>query len=190
MSEPTFRTRVRAFYEAQQLPEEHLARLRDLARAARPPLWRRSPAMLGTAAAVLAIAAGAFLLSRRAGDAAAEVAREIARNHEKQLDPEFVSASYAEIRARMPRLDFDVAEPRGPRMKGLRLVGARYCSLRGYIAAQLRLVGEEGRLHTLYEVRDGPAFDDIDPARIEVGGVAVDIWREGGLVLGLAATRD
>lgn len=190
MSEPTFRTRVRAFYEGQRLPEERLERLRSLAQASRPRVSRRRLAMAGLAAALVVVAASAFLLSGRAGDANAEVAREIARNHTKQLDPEFLSESYAEIGARMPRLDFRVAEPRGPQAEGLRLLGARYCSLRGCIAAQLRLVGTDGLSYTLYEVRDGPAFDGVEPARIEVGAVAVRIWREGDLVLGLAVATD
>jgi len=190
MSEPTFRTRVRAFYEGQRLSEERLERLRGLARAAPPPASRHRLAIVGLAAALLLVAAGIFLLSRQTGDANVMVAREIARNHRKHLDIEFVSASYAEVGARMPRLDFQVAEPRGPQAEGLRLVGARYCSLRGCIAAQLRLVGADGRSYTLYEVRDGPAFDGVQPARIDVEAVAVHIWREGGLVLGLAVASN
>jgi hypothetical protein len=190
MSEPTFRTRVRAFYEGQQLPEERLERLRGLAQASRPRVSRRRLAMAGLAAALVVGAAGAFLLSGRAGDINAEMAREVALNHRKQIDPEFLSESYEEIGARMPRLDFQVAEPRGPQTEGLRLVGARYCSLQGCVAAQLRLVAADGRFYTLYEVRDGSAFDGIEPARIEVEAVAVQIWREGGLVLGLAVDTD
>lgn len=190
MSDPTFRSRVRAYYEGHQLPEERLERLRTLAKSSPPPFSRRRLAIVGLLAAALALAATGLLLSGRPGGTHIDVAREIARNHRKQLDPEFHSGSYAEIAARMPRLDFLVVEPRGPQSEGLRLAGARYCSLQGCIAAQLRLIGQDGRLYTLYEVKDGPAFAGIEPARVEVDGVVVQTWREAGLVLGLAVTAD
>jgi hypothetical protein len=187
MSEPTFRTGIRAFYEGQRLPEESLERLRGLARVSRAPVGRRGLLKIGLAASVI-LAAVAILLSGRRGDVTAEVAREIARNHQRGLDPEFLTASYEEAAARMARLDFRIKVPRHPQAEGLRIVGARYCSLRGCVAAQLRLVGADGRSRTLYQVRDCPAFDGVLATRIDVEAVAVDLWREGGLLLGLAST--
>ncbi len=190
MSEPTLRTRIRAYYASSGLPEERLARLRALARASRRPASRRLLAIAWLAAAVAGITTVAVFLSGRVGSATEEVAREIVRNHRKDLDPELRSASYEEINARMGRLDFRVVEPRLPEAEGLQLLGARYCSLQGRIAAQLRLVREDGRSCTLYEVKDGAAFGGVEPARLELDGVAVQVWRQDGLVLGLAVATE
>lgn len=161
-----------------------------MARASRSPAGRRRLAAAGLAAAVTGLTVVALLLSGRGAGATAEVAREIARNHLKDLDPEFRAATYEEIGARMPRLGFRVVAPRAPAAEGLQLVGARYCSLRGCTAAQVRLVRRDGRPCTLYEVMDGTEFDGVEQGHVEVDGVSVYVWRQDGLVLGLAAAMD
>jgi hypothetical protein len=189
VTEPTFRARIRAYYESQSLPEDRLERLRTLARTS-PPVGRRRLAIAGLAAGVLGIAAVALLIAGDASRSSSDVAREIARNHAKRKEPEIRVTSYEEIGGRMSRLDFTIVKPRAPQAERLRLVGARYCSLKGCIAAQFSLVAEDGRAHTLYEVRDGPAFSAVTPARVEVDGVEVHVWREGGILFGLASSVD
>ena len=143
-------------------------------------------------AASVALAAGALLLIPTGPDRALAVVEEIALNHTKDLAAEYVAASYAEVDRQMQKLDFRAVEPRRLRNAGFTLTGARYCSLQGCIAAQVKLTDAAGRKHTLYEVRDGAAFRGIDEAEHRRGGLRIRLWREGDLLLGLAgpATED
>ena len=80
-------------------------------------------------------------------------------------------------------------EPAGLAERGLRLAGARYCSVQGCMAAQVSVVDEAGESWTLYQVRPDERLAKLDAAKIEIDGVDVELWREAGLVMGLARTR-
>ena len=56
----------------------------------------------------------------------------------------------------------------------------------GKIAAQLRLVDGQGRLCTLYQFRPGEDYQGLEESSFQIDGVQVTVWREAGLVMGLA----
>ncbi len=190
MSDPTFRARVRAYYEGRELPPERLGRLRELVMTSRSRASRWRIAAIASAAAAVVTVALVLLLSGRGEPPTVALAREIARDHQKNLDPEIRGTDYDEVGTRLPRLGFPLVAPRAPLGDGLQLAGARYCSLRGCTAAQIRLVRRDGRPCTLYEVRDVTDFGDIGQGHFELDGVSVDIWRQDGLLLGLAVTTE
>ncbi len=117
-------------------------------------------------------------------------AREIALNHKKQLSAEFLAQDYAMLRARMNKLDFVLTAPEHMPVTQLRVVGARYCSIQGHLAAQIKLENPQGKHYTLYQrsLTDTPTL----PAQSEymVDGVRVQEWPEAGLFFGLASTPD
>ena len=141
-----------------------------------------------TAAALCLFAAGAWIVlsDRGAGAVTRVIADEIAMNHNKRLDVEFVSTSYAELRRAMDRLDFSLVEPRRSDAEGWRLAGARYCSIRGQLAAQLRLETDDGEIVTLYQTAWTDDLNGLDGRQIGAGGLAVELWQEDGVFLGLA----
>jgi len=111
----------------------------------------------------------------------------IARNHQKHADVEVETERYDELRESFDRLDFAIVAPRSPRLLGLTLIGARYCSVQGHVALQMRLDDDQGRRTTLYQVRDAETFADIDDGdAVDVHGLRVQLWRENGVLLGLA----
>ncbi|MAG57335.1 MAG: hypothetical protein CMJ83_13665, partial [Planctomycetes bacterium] len=114
---------------------------------------------------------------------------EIAKNHAKGRDPEFATTDYAALAARMPRLGFAPVAPERMQPAGLRLEGGRYCSVGGAIAAQLALTDTSGRRYTLYQWRDHTEFDGLGKAMFNVGDAQVTLWREAGLLHGLAGPR-
>ena len=71
-------------------------------------------------------------------------------------------------------------------LTGERIVGARYCSLGGEMAAQIRFRDAAARVCTLYQARDSEAFRGVREGTFEMSGVRVRVWRESGLVMGLA----
>ena len=171
----TLRIDLKKHYGEKRLAPERVAELTALAREQEGPLF----GLVALAASCLI--ATALLLSLSAGpDAGRAVAREIALNHAKAYPPDFVSGSYDELAGRMAKLDFRLSRP--DRDVGT-LLGARYCSLQGRVAAQLRLRDDDGRPCTLYEVR---ALDGVEPGEYSVSGLSIRLWREGDLLYGLA----
>ena len=86
----------------------------------------------------------------------------------------------------MKRLPFAVRGPDRLPREGFRLVGARYCSLLGEPAAQMRLRGPDGAEATLYEIANWPFA--VADGRMQIGEVAVRVWREGDRFFGWATT--
>jgi len=199
MSNPSLRRRLQDHYGAERLPDrsrDHLCALLSSApsRTSHGSGWR-SPRAWAAGAAILVAAVVGWIVAtslpdRKDGDrapSAFDIAFEVAANHARDLDPEFHGASYADLRRAMPKLDFSIIEPSRVVGDGLRLVGARYCSVQCAVAAQIRLVDAEAENHTLYEVADKRHFAGVEATEIAVGGVRVRIWREEGLLLCLAS---
>ena len=186
----TMRRALQEHYESKSLPPEAKARLATLAQAGTHAHADRAVRWLVPAAvAATIVLAILFAVNSTPSPVGEPLGREIARKHARDLEPEFRTTSYEELAQRMDRLDFEVRPAARLIDRGCRLVGARYCSLGGRIAAQLRVVDEGGRKLTLYLVR---AVRPIEEGRqIEEGlrthdGVSVETWQEGDLIYGLA----
>lgn len=179
--------RVKAFYERQAPAAEWLDRIKaSIGRVHRR--WAGRPVAIGVAAAVLAgvVWAGFGLFGGNRPGLARQVASEIALNHRKDLPVEFAADAFSQLSAAMPKLGFAPVHPRRVEEAGLRLQGARYCSVAGSIAAQIRLADDAGVVSTLYEFMDDGSFESIGDELVSVDGVSVTLWRERGLIMGLA----
>ncbi|MHC4958184.1 MAG: hypothetical protein ACYTGN_07385 [Planctomycetota bacterium] len=176
----SLKDKLHAHYAGKRLDDQKLGELAALARR-RGGMLR----LLPFAAAVVAVALVVYF--NRGEDRTLAVAREIALNHSKELAVEYRADSCALIGERMDKLDFEIAEPPILAQRGWTLVGARYCSLQGRIAAQLRLTGSGGEVATLYEVKDSNEFAATrGTTGVEVDGVMIRIWRARGILFGLA----
>jgi len=198
------------FYHRQELRPQKLTELRALREDRRtsrekasvhaPVLWSWLQVLLHgrVATAVFLLLLGAFYLGRisylgtRGGptpDALARsISREIAMNHKKQLDMEFLAEDYATLQAQMSKLDFALAPPGNPAASSLHVVGARYCSIQGQLAAQIRARDPAGFVYTLYETK---LTDKLRAVAVEVkaDGVRIRLWSENGLFYGLAVNE-
>lgn len=186
---------IKAHYREQTLSENKLAQLlaqtaladgRD-GTAHRGGLWRW-PSRVGAVAASLIVALFvAQLMWEKPAEFLWQVraAQEIALNHRKQLEAEFVATDIESLRAQMGKLDFSLIAPARLASSGLRIVGARYCSIQGHLAAQLKLENDAGELYTLYQTHDAGLISSGDQ-RTEVGNVDIVLWEELGMFFGLA----
>ena len=186
--------RICDFYELQRLDAGTRERLKAVvASAKRPRPWsargRLASVIAVAAVVILAVGVSSVFSGRRAAELADRIAGEIALNHNKLLQPEVFTGSFAQLRGGLPLLDFELVKPRRAGVAELRLVGGRYCSVTEVIAAQIRLTDERGTAYTLYEFRAGRAFASIEETQLDVDGVRVTLWREGGIVMGLAEPR-
>ena len=211
MNEQRLSEHLRQYYKNRQLSSETFARLAAMAESSstdrdkktKAVLWHGTWTISGLATAALILVVvfiGVFSLGRMSGvepvagltgaSLTEAIAREIARNHHKQEKMQFNVSSYAELRKKMPRLDFPTIAPARLSTKRLQLLGGRYCSIRGQIASQIKLKDEKGRIYTLYETRASDAVAGFTEGELLVDGLRLSIWRESGLLFGLASPVD
>ncbi len=187
MSQKDLRGHVADYYERRGPDPKVLDLLVRRAKGEVPPrrAWR---AWLAAAAAVLLAAVGLGLSMRPpAIDPQAEaVCREIASHHLHRLEPEFRADSMEELAAAMQKLDFALTPPALLAEEGLRIVGGRYCAVRGRLAAELTLVDARGQSVTLCVARYDASLGVIPTAPMVVDGLRVRAWVEKGLLMGLA----
>jgi MarR-like DNA-binding transcriptional regulator SgrR of sgrS sRNA len=185
--------RVREHYEAQKLSADALERLTKILeeqrRFAAPSRgsWSRWK-WLSMAASLLLVGLATFLLvqlsDRREHRVRLDIARQAARVHNLRLEVEVPATTYAEVRIKMSNLDFSPAQPAEFGAMHMRLIGARYDSLQGQPAVQMKLADSEGEICTLTEARPVDQLAAIDRrSRHHIDGLIVDIWREKGLVM-------
>ena len=117
---------------------------------------------------------------------AASVARQAALGHNEKQELEFRVANCAELQRQMKSLDFTLVEPAMMKEMNMRIVGARYATLAGEMAAQIAYVDSHGVPCTLYEVRPANQLARIAPGEHQIDGVRVAVWKEKGLVMVLA----
>ncbi len=118
------------------------------------------------------------------------VATEIALNHAKGFDTEFVTDSIANLSKVMPLLDFAPVHPRRMQFDVYDVLGARYCTIDSSIAVQVHLKDDEHLSYTLYEFRPPPSLSIEREAVIQVDDIQVTLWQEGEVVMGLAHQGD
>ena len=179
-------TSVKYFYQAQALSKEQLNRLMNYQRPSRKQLSKSSWVALSGLAASFVLMIGLFLGGHFQSSLSQSVAKEIAMNHIKQMEVEYKGNKFAELAQRMEQLDFQLHRPSKLPLSELRLVGARYCSIQGQIAAQVKFKDTHNRLYTLYQTQFRESLQGLTQVDLMVEGVKVTIWREGDSVFGFA----
>ena len=183
---------LRQHYERQSLPAHRIRRL--LAQQPQPPrrtlltnalAWPRRLAvamLLLTSTTVAVYYAGV----RPAQDLTLAVTREVALNHRKALNLEFVTADYVNLNAAMNKLDFSLRVPDRLSDGRLRLQGARYCSIQGQIAAQLTFQDGDNKRYTLYQTTMSDTLQPLSSGERHLNDIMVERWREGTYFYALA----
>jgi len=194
---------LQRFYAGKRPSEDCLERLAALTEPPQTPAPKdtaptagRRPAkarLLGIAATLLLIilGSGALLLqhNRHHADLTWLVAKEIAVNHNKRLAIEFPASDYRALNRMMSKLDFSsVGSSRLP-VEQYQLLGGRYCSLQGQLALQLKLKDRAGNRYTLYQTPLSKTLAVIPEGEQLIDGLRITLWREGGLLLGLAGPQ-
>jgi len=112
--------------------------------------------------------------------------REVAMNHTTRLEPEYRGESLSMLDNSMQQLPFALVLPKSIDKK-YKLIGSRYCSLGGVLAAHVRLKSSgSGRVMSLFVTSNSAELDNIRSQQTTLEGVDVEFWREGGLFYALA----
>ena len=115
-----------------------------------------------------------------------QTVREVAMNHSTRLKPEYYGETLAQLDNSMQQLPFTLELPVSID-KAYQLVGSRYCSLGGLLAAHVRLKNRgSGKPMSLFVTSNAVELEDIRSQQTTLEGVGVEFWREGGLFYALA----
>jgi len=131
-----------------------------------------------------------FYLPTENNEALAErITKEIILNHQKQFNIEFQGDNINELRTHMQKLDFNLIQSSRITELGLKIIGTRYCSIQGEIAAQIKLKDNEGNSYTLYETALKENLEKLTEIEKTVNGLAVTTWSEHGVFFGLVGSK-
>ncbi len=116
-----------------------------------------------------------------------QVVKEVAYNHNKQMAMEIHSDSMTEIGDYLSQLDFVPIESAQLPSTQWQLLGGRYCSINGKLAVQLKIQNQKDKqIYTFYQAILPDKLRSAKPVTEYADGVKVELWREKGLLMGLA----
>lgn len=114
------------------------------------------------------------------------VLAEIAMNHNKRLNVEYPYQEYQKLQTAMDRLDFKLA-PMIDLPGKFSLLGGRYCSIQGKLAAQLKVKDiASGNIATLYITPATDKLQKIANQQVVYDNVTIRMWQAGKNFYGLA----
>lgn len=117
------------------------------------------------------------------------IMQEIAYNHQQEMPIEIASNSLINIGEYLNKLEFPLISSNTLNHQKWQLLGGRYCSINGKLAAQLKVKNlQDNKTYTLYQAAIGSDITKVLGADKEqaIEGINVSIWQEKGLLLGLA----
>lgn len=192
---------VRAYYQGQRLPPEKLQQLIGFAEKAQnaraqveyiPAGWtqrlkfQRNVAVAASLLLASVISLQWLIATPTEQQFVGSIAQEIAINHRKQFAVEFSGNRYAQLARSMTKLDFTLVDPVRLKERGFEILGARYCSLQGQIAVQIRLKNRSGVTFTLYQTASEGLFEKLAEQVQLTDGLEIEMWNENGVFLGIA----
>ena len=114
------------------------------------------------------------------------VLEEISMNHNKRLAVEYPIQEYEALRTAMARLDFKLVPPK-ILSTNYQLIGGRYCSIQGRLAAQLKIRHTgDGKLATLYITPITERLATITTQQSVTDHVEITLWKNATYLYGLA----
>jgi len=143
---------------------------------------------LAMAASVMVTVIAVWVFNINHNDVREKVAQEIAYNHSKRMQLEITSDDLNTVRTRLSELDFALIDSDKEQQPQWELLGGRYCSIQGKLAAQLRVKQNNSTdYHTYYQaiIPDGLNLRGHTYSTW-IDGIHVKLWVEGGILLGLA----
>lgn len=181
--------------ESEALTENEMLALQQLAQQAPAPKkaldshWLYS--LGGLAAGLLIMVFALPLLTNPANDIQERIALEVLTNHLHIKPLDISTNSITQVQAYMDRLNFNPKLSATLSPKQATLIGGRYCTLQGTIAAQLKLMLPSGEIMTYYEAAyDQKVFGKLPkaennekPLLLEKEGYTMRLWQEANLVM-------
>lgn len=150
--------------------------------------WRRPFSWAMVFVLIAGVSIGYLWKNHPASLNLSKLPQEIVYHHNKKIEPEIQTNSISELRSFLTKLDFNLVESKFLPSNEWELLGGRYCSLQGRLAAQIKIRNKTSqKIYTLYQLAIPEHLKSMDRAfENYVDGVKVKIWREQGLLFGIA----
>ena len=173
------------YYQSQQLSNDRLHAILDDTQSMR----RKRVVGLALAASVLLMSVVALvhknILTTQRTDV---VLREAALNHSSKLQIDAEGQSMTELQNKLQELPFDIRLPESEWFEQLALVGGRYCTISGNLAAHIKLSNPEtSEQYSLFLTPAAENLKTLQSPEVEVFGVDVKLWQENDVVFAFAA---
>lgn len=181
--------RIREHYRSLQLDDEALLNLSATApnkRWSLPSLDWQPAAWALAAMMVVALGVGMHGYGSQT-ERVERMLHEAAMNHTTRLEMEFESDTLSDINTGMSQLAFAVSLP-DYMDKDMKILGARYCTISGQLAAHLKLLDTSSdQIISVFMTRAVDELQKIKSTRQQVDGVEVALWHESGVFYAVAA---
>lgn len=189
---------IKEYYQDQRLSDNSVDRIlergrqvaqeRQFASTSRERFFSVSQIKLGVlafaASFFLAVVIGQTYFFTRSNTES--VLAEIAMNHNKRLNVEYPYQEFQKLQAAMDRLDFNLM-PMIDLPGKFALLGGRYCSIQGKLAAQLKVKDiVSGNIATLYVTPATDKLQKIANQQVVFDNVTIRMWQDGKNFYGLA----
>ncbi|MEH6443112.1 MAG: hypothetical protein V7784_04360 [Oceanospirillaceae bacterium] len=185
----SLKKQLQSHYVQQHLTSEQLLRLQRLQETS-PITAPKTHAPIKVisaiaASAVLAVVGYLFFLT---GQDYSAISKQIAYNHNSKMQMEVFSPELQTVQGHLNKLGFDLISSSKINKDTWQLIGGRYCNINGKIAAQMKLRHSETKaIYTFYQAKvAGNVIDNLNGDETAVDGVKIKLWREKGLLMGLA----
>ncbi len=182
---------IRRYYAEKSMSDARLEAI--LQGGERRGFWWSHARLLAAATVLIVLCLGVYQQVEQA-QFKERVLAEIAMNHRKNLAIEVASTRFVEIEEKLDRLDFSIVPSPSSlvsELTGLALVGGRYCSIQGELAALLKMSDSAtGKMLTLYVARLDEPLIELTPLEANSGEVYVRCWRDGERFFALAANAE
>jgi len=176
---------IRDYYQTQQMSGERLQSLLE-----KTPGQRRyvGPAMFAMAAVMVVTLVASMLYQHMLGrEQTRLVLREAAMNHATKPELDVEATQMSQLQAKLQKLPFMLAMPSDRNYGDLSLLGGRYCTIRGNLAAHIRFADPQGgKQLSLFMTSDSTDLGGIGDDAATLLGTSVRLWRENGVFYAIA----
>lgn len=176
------------YYQSQQMSSDRLHSILEDTQSTQ----RRKYFGFALAASVALLSVFAFVHQNiLASQRTDMVLREAALNHASKLQMDAEGQTLVDLQSGLSELPFKIKLPAAEIFQQLALVGGRYCTISGNLAAHLKLSDPKtSQQYSLFLTPYADNLSSMDRSEVEISGVGVKLWREQDVVYAFAAATD
>ena len=152
--------------------------------------WRRKYPAFAVAAMLVVVLAGTLHQRSLHRQRITVALQEAAMNHATRLQVDVEAQTIPSLQASLKKLPFDLVLPEGGLYERLALIGGRYCTISGNLAAHLKFAdpGTNER-YSLFITPVASNINEMVSKPEDVSGVEVKLWQENDVVYALAKSH-
>lgn len=174
------------YYQSESM---NSSRLQSILSQTRKNRQRRLIPLYAAAAMVMMLSVSVLHHMALVSERTSLALREAAMNHATKLQLDVETPALASLQSSLTKLPFELKLPTSGIYETLELIGGRYCTINGNLAAHLKF-REPGtnQYYSLFLTPFAQNLKSIKSDEVDVSGIQVKLWREEDVVYALAKT--